>query len=66
MGVLCLGDGWHANHHRFPWSARHGLEARQWDFTYGVIRVLRALGLARAVRVVTAEQLQAARAEVAS
>ncbi len=25
MGLLILGEGWHANHHRFPWSAKHGL-----------------------------------------
>ncbi len=28
MGLLTLGEGWHANHHRFPWSARHGLLKR--------------------------------------
>ncbi|HVX94048.1 MAG TPA: fatty acid desaturase [Polyangia bacterium] len=64
MGLICLGDGWHANHHRFPWSARHGLEPGQWDWTWGVIRALRALGLARDVRVATPEQVRAARAEI--
>jgi fatty-acid desaturase len=63
MGLICLGDGWHANHHRFPWSARHGLEAGQWDWTWGVIATLRALGLATHVRVPTPEQVRAARAE---
>jgi len=51
MGVLILGEGWHANHHRFPWSARHGLSTGQFDWTWQVIRVLRAAGLARDVRV---------------
>jgi len=50
MGILVLGEGWHANHHRFPWSARHGLLRGQWDWTWQVIRVLRTLGLARDVR----------------
>ena len=60
LGVLCLGEGWHAHHHRFPWSARHGLEPRQWDWTWTVIRGLRAAGLARSVREPTAEQLRGA------
>jgi stearoyl-CoA desaturase (delta-9 desaturase) len=63
MGTICLGDGWHANHHRFPWSARHGLGPRQWDWTWGAIRVLERLGLARGVRVPTPEQMEGALAE---
>jgi fatty-acid desaturase len=51
MGLLVLGEGWHANHHRFPHSARHGLLPGQFDWTWEVIRVLRALGLATQVRV---------------
>ena len=51
MGILILGDGWHANHHRFPWSAKHGLSEGQFDWTWQVIRVLRAVGLARDIRV---------------
>jgi fatty-acid desaturase len=51
IGLLVLGEGWHANHHRFPHSARHGLLPGQFDWTWEVIRVLRALGLATQVRV---------------
>lgn len=50
LGILALGEGWHANHHAFPWSARHGLRAWQLDWTWQVIRALRALGLASHVR----------------
>jgi stearoyl-CoA desaturase (delta-9 desaturase) len=50
MGLLTLGEGWHANHHRFPWSARHGLQPGQWDWTWQVIRALAAAGLARDIR----------------
>jgi stearoyl-CoA desaturase (delta-9 desaturase) len=50
MGLLTLGEGWHANHHRFPWSARHGLQAGQWDWTWQVIRALGAVGLAYDIR----------------
>jgi fatty-acid desaturase len=51
MGLLILGEGWHANHHRFPWSAKHGLAKGEFDWTWQVIRGLRAVGLARDIRV---------------
>jgi stearoyl-CoA desaturase (delta-9 desaturase) len=57
MGILILGEGWHANHHRFPSSAKHGLGKGQFDGTWHVIRVLRALGLARDVRLPPAKEL---------
>lgn len=57
MGMLILGDGWHANHHRFPWSAKHGLAEGQFDWTWQVIRGLRALGLARDIRVPSEKEL---------
>lgn len=51
MGLLILGEGWHANHHRFPWSAKHGLARGEFDWTWQVIRGLSAIGLARDIRV---------------
>jgi len=51
MGILILGEGWHANHHRFPWSAKHGLAKGQFDWTWQVIRLFRAAGIAKDVRV---------------
>lgn len=60
MGVLALGEGWHANHHRFPFSARHGLLPGQFDWTWEVIRTLRMLGLATEVRLPGKRDLQAA------
>jgi len=51
MGLCILGEGWHANHHRFPWSAKHGLARGQFDWTWQVICLLRALGLAHDIRV---------------
>lgn len=64
LGLMTLGDGWHAHHHRFPWSARHGLDPRQWDATWAFIRALRAVGLARKVRVPTAAEIARARGGV--
>lgn len=57
MGILILGEGWHANHHRFPVSARHGLKQGQFDWTWQVICALRVLGLARDIRLPSTEEL---------
>lgn len=57
MGLLVLGDGWHANHHRFPWSAKHGLTRGQFDWTWQVIRGLQAVGLAREIRLPSEREL---------
>jgi fatty-acid desaturase len=57
MGILVLGEGWHANHHQFPWSARHGLRPWEFDWTWQVIRALQAVGLAHDVHVPTATAL---------
>jgi len=57
MGWLILGEGWHANHHRFPWSARHGLLNHQFDWTWQVIRFLEFAGLAHSIRVPNTTEL---------
>ncbi len=49
LGYLALGEGWHANHHVFPRSARHGLLPGQFDWTWQVIRFLERVGLASEV-----------------
>lgn len=43
---LHTGEGWHNNHHAFPYSARHGLEPWEFDLTWCLICCLQALGLA--------------------
>jgi fatty-acid desaturase len=58
MGILILGEGWHANHHRFPWSAKHGLAKGQFDWTWQVIRAFRALGLAKDIRIANLREQQ--------
>jgi stearoyl-CoA desaturase (Delta-9 desaturase) len=57
VALLVFGEGWHNNHHAFPRSARHGLEHRQLDISWVVIRALESLGWARAVRLPTPAQL---------
>ena len=58
LGLLTMGEGWHANHHAFPASARHGLLPGQFDGTYAAIRLLQALGVARKVLLPREEQVQ--------
>jgi stearoyl-CoA desaturase (Delta-9 desaturase) len=59
MGILAFGEGWHNNHHAFPASARHGLKWWQFDSSWVVIRTLEKLGLAKKVRVPSADRLDA-------
>jgi stearoyl-CoA desaturase (delta-9 desaturase) len=49
LAYLTLGEGWHANHHVFSRSARHGLLPHQFDYTWQVIRVLERVGIASAI-----------------
>ncbi|MFZ4805569.1 MAG: acyl-CoA desaturase [Synechococcus lacustris] len=50
VAALTFGEGWHNNHHAFPHSAKHGLQAGQIDLTWQHIRLMHALGLATQVR----------------
>lgn len=50
VGLLALGEGWHNNHHAFPYSARHGLEWWQPDATWCLIWALERVGLVWRVR----------------
>ena len=49
-GVLAFGEGWHNNHHAFPWSARHGLRWREPDLSWWVLWSLERAGLVWKVR----------------
>jgi stearoyl-CoA desaturase (Delta-9 desaturase) len=45
IGVLAYGEGWHNNHHMYPFSARHGLKWWQVDVTWWFLKALEKLGL---------------------
>jgi stearoyl-CoA desaturase (Delta-9 desaturase) len=51
VALLVFGEGWHNNHHAFPASARHGLDPRQIDVSWWVIKGLEKVGLVWNVRV---------------
>lgn len=55
--LLTMGDGWHAGHHSFPESARHGLLPGQFDAAWNTISLMRRLGMAWDVNVPTTSQI---------
>lgn len=50
VGLIGFGDGWHNNHHAFPWSARHGLAWYEFDPSWWAIRGLQLMGVATQVK----------------
>ena len=62
VALLSFGEGWHNNHHAFPFSARHGLRWFEFDMTWLTIRFLRAIRVARDVKVPTREMRDRLRA----
>jgi fatty-acid desaturase len=57
VALLTWGEGWHNNHHAFPFSARHGLRRFEIDLTWYAIRILTILRLANNVKVPTAAMI---------
>ncbi len=49
VGLVTYGEGWHNNHHALPRLAQHGHKWWEFDMTYMLIRLLRAVGLAKDV-----------------
>jgi stearoyl-CoA desaturase (Delta-9 desaturase) len=60
---LAWGEGWHNNHHAFPYSAAFGLRWFEFDPGYRFIRLLAVLGLAWNVKVPSAEKIARRRAD---
>jgi stearoyl-CoA desaturase (delta-9 desaturase) len=58
VSLLAFGEGWHNNHHAFPFSARHGLRWFEFDLTWATIQVLRAVRIARNVKIPTREMVE--------
>ncbi|GGB50068.1 fatty acid desaturase [Tistrella bauzanensis] len=65
IALPTLGEAWHNNHHAFPTSARFGLDWREPDIGWWIIRGLEAAGLARNIRRPAPESIAARRAAAA-
>lgn len=50
VGLLAAGEGWHNNHHANPSCAAHGHRWWELDLSYGIIRAMEWVGLAREVK----------------
>ena len=51
VALISWGEGWHNNHHAFPFSARHGLRWYEIDLTWWHVRTLAFLRLADRVKI---------------
>ena len=58
VAFLSFGEGWHKNHHAFPFSASHGLRWFEFDVTFWIIRFLRWTRLAKNVRLPSREMME--------
>jgi fatty-acid desaturase len=58
VALISWGEGWHNNHHAFPYSARHGLRWFEFDLTWWSVRILALLRLVDRVRIPTTTALQ--------
>jgi stearoyl-CoA desaturase (delta-9 desaturase) len=57
LALAAWGEGWHNNHHAFPYSAAFGLRWFELDPGFMFIRALEMLGLAWDVKVPTREKI---------
>lgn len=55
VALLVYGEGWHNNHHMYQYSARHGLQWWEIDFTWMTIWLLEKVGLATKVKLAEAK-----------
>jgi fatty-acid desaturase len=58
VALLTFGEGWHNNHHAFPFSARHGLRWFEFDITWIAIKAMSWLKLAKNVKLPTNEMME--------
>jgi fatty-acid desaturase len=61
VALITFGEGWHNNHHAHPTSARHGLAWYEFDPSWLTLKLLRRLGIAKAIRVAKVDSLLAER-----
>ncbi|MCX6632868.1 MAG: fatty acid desaturase [Candidatus Solibacter sp.] len=65
VALVSFGEGWHNNHHAHPTSARHGLAWYEFDPSWLLIKVLKAFGVAKAIKVASVNSLLVSEREAA-
>ncbi|WP_251358403.1 acyl-CoA desaturase [Kangiella sp. TOML190] len=60
LAILTLGEGWHNNHHRFPYSAKQGVYWWELDLSYYGLYLLKTFGLVHDLKAPNAEQINKA------
>jgi stearoyl-CoA desaturase (delta-9 desaturase) len=55
VALITFGEGWHNNHHAHPTSARHGLTWNEFDLSWHTLKLMRALGIAKNIRVASVD-----------
>jgi stearoyl-CoA desaturase (delta-9 desaturase) len=63
VALLTFGEGWHNNHHAFPFSARHGLRWFEIDLTWLTIKAMSWVKLAKNVKLPTREMIERLKAQ---
>ena len=58
LALISWGEGWHNNHHAFPFSARLGLRWFEFDFGWLLVYVLRFMHLAHEIKLPSREMLE--------
>jgi len=59
VAIVALGEGWHNNHHAFPFAERQGLTWWEIDVTHYILKILSWFGVVWALQGVSAKQLAA-------
>jgi stearoyl-CoA desaturase (delta-9 desaturase) len=57
VALVTFGEGWHNNHHAFPFSASHGLKWFEFDITFWLIKLLAWVKLARNIKLPSREMM---------
>jgi len=66
VALLTLGEGYHSFHHRFPADFRNGISWYHWDPAKWFIGSMRAIGMAKHLRVTSAPMIEQARLQAAA
>ncbi len=58
VAILTFGEGWHNNHHAFPYAMSHRFKWYQYDPNGGIVKLLAKFGLAWDLRSPSAEAVR--------